>query len=89
MSGLCTASGLLFGELVSRTLGQTLFLAVYREALDTAHAYGVTLERTVIDHPRFYLPLDASASLRAQHMAAVARWRNAMARSNPRPCRAC
>ena len=73
VSGLCSVSGLLLGELVSGTLGQALFLAVYREALDTAHAHGVTLEHIVIDHPRFYLPVDASASLRAERMAAVAR----------------
>lgn len=73
VSGLCTVSGLVLGELVSQTLGQALFLAVYREALDTAHAYGITLERIVIDHPRFYLVQGAGATERAERMTAVGR----------------
>lgn len=72
VSGLCAISGLLLGEVVATEHGQHAFLGIYREALDTARAYGISLERIVIDHSRFYLPHGADAATIAEHRAAVA-----------------
>ena len=53
-------------------VGQRAFLGIYREALDTAHARGISVERIVIEHARFYAPHDADAETLAVHCTAVA-----------------
>ena len=65
-------AGMALGEVVTTRGGQDAFLGVYREALDTAHAYGIHAERIVIDHERFYLPPSADEVKRAEFRAAVA-----------------
>ncbi|MBK8961274.1 MAG: 2-dehydropantoate 2-reductase [Proteobacteria bacterium] len=72
VSGLCAVANTVLGELVVTPSGQEAFLGVYREALDTAHAYGIHEERIVIDHARFYLPRDAGPVTRAACRDAVA-----------------
>lgn len=72
VSGLCAVAGTALGEVVTMRRGQDAFLGVYREALDTAHAYGIHAERIVIDHERFYLPPSADEVTRAEFRAAVA-----------------
>ena len=72
VSGLCAVSGQLFGEVVVTAVGQRAFLGIYREALDTAHARGISVERIVIEHARFYAPHDADAETLAVHCTAVA-----------------
>ena len=83
VSALCAVSGLALGEVIASELGQCLLLVSYREALDTARAHGVVLERAVVDHERFYLPRGADARLRADKQTLVAQLAAAYAEVKP------
>ena len=62
VSALCAVSGKLLGELLEDDVARVLALNSYREALDTARAHDIVLERVAIDHEKYYLPRGASAA---------------------------
>lgn len=64
VSALCAISGKLLGELLEHAGGRILALSSYREALDTAAAQAIRLERVAVDHDPFYLVADADDAAR-------------------------
>ncbi|MBZ0304181.1 MAG: 2-dehydropantoate 2-reductase [Anaerolineae bacterium] len=72
VSGLCALAGWTLGELVATEAGRTLFLRIYTEVIDTAHASGIQMEVAVVDYHQFYLPDEVDAAGLAERQQKVA-----------------
>ena len=58
VSAICALTGRKLGDICADPLTQTIIISAYREAVDTAQASGVVLEKVVVDYRTLYVPQD-------------------------------